>query len=721
MYEIPYTGNLSWLVDNTILYVRHGSHAYGLNGPGSDEDFKGVAIPPMRYFLGFSKRFDQTEIKTDMIDATIYGIKKFFKLASECNPNIIETLWVEPEDQMLVTQVGERLIDIREEFLSKRALHTFTGYAMSQLKRIKLHRRWLLEPPTHQPTRCEFGLPDKPVMHQNQMDAALSMISKKVDNWEMNLQDFNPPQRQFIMDLFGKILSEMSVNQNEKWRRAADLMGFESNFLQVLEKEKQYRYARNEWRSFQNWKKNRNPARAAKEAKFGYDCYTDDTEFLTDNGWKHYDDITEGDQLATVYLGDATQRKYLGIEYQSFVDRYEANYSGPLYSFRAYHFDVTVTPNHRMLYRYVSRKNNKADTNVQFGQAATVPDSFEFIRRVSPRTHAFRQKDVFEGITLPSAAYLTLMGWYLSDGCMMFNAAGKPKAIRISQKVGAKLAWKMGRFASDHKNKISISIATYLQKPTAWRPYEIDERVMIAYGKEFALRMFNDCGALKDKHIPRWAFGLTKRLLEKLLYALIDGDGTDRKNGSFVYYASLKQLADDVQEAALFAGWETSLNGPYGPYESNPEAPPMYQVHLRPNVSQFKRLVRGTNVTKRAVTDQRIVCFTVPNETLIVRKNGYIGVHGNSKHALHLVRLLCSAEEVLTTGKVIVKRPNRDELLSVLNGEWKYEELIEWAATKEAAAVAAAKVSKLPHGADQYALDAYCQWLVSSHERQRNA
>ena len=34
---------------------------------------------------------------------------------------------------------------------------------------------------------------------------------------------------------------------------------------------------------------------------------------------------------------------------------------------------------------------------------------------------------------------------------------------------------------------------------------------------------------------------------------------------------------------------------------------------------------------------------------------------------------------VLTTGKVIVKRPDREELLAIRNGAWSYEKLMEFA------------------------------------------
>ena len=46
----------------------------------------------------------------------------------------------------------ERLVEVRDSFLSKRAKHTFSGYALSQLKRINTHYRWLKNPPPAAPT-----------------------------------------------------------------------------------------------------------------------------------------------------------------------------------------------------------------------------------------------------------------------------------------------------------------------------------------------------------------------------------------------------------------------------------------------------------------------------------------------------------------------------------------------------------------------------------------
>lgn len=116
----------------------HGSRAYGTNIEGSDVDEKGFAIlTDPKYYLGFS-RFDQKDSGwSDGFDRSIYDIRKFFKLASACNPNIIEVLFVEDEDILEITPIGRRVRDMRYEFLSKKAAKTFGGYAINQIRLLR--------------------------------------------------------------------------------------------------------------------------------------------------------------------------------------------------------------------------------------------------------------------------------------------------------------------------------------------------------------------------------------------------------------------------------------------------------------------------------------------------------------------------------------------------------------------------------------------------------
>lgn len=219
--------------DRTIMLVRHGSHAYGTNTPESDEDFKGVCIPTKDHFLGFMNTFEQHESMASKtgtgVDSVIYSLAKFAKLAADCNPNIIEVLHVDDSDVVKIDQFGEHLRSIRDHFISKKAKHTFSGYAHAQLKRIKTHRSWLLNPPLIEPTRKEFGLSETMKVSQSELGAFEQLMNEQ---------------------------GEINVSRD---------------VMTLFLRERDYQTKRAQFDQYVNWKKTRNPKRAFIEEKHGYD------------------------------------------------------------------------------------------------------------------------------------------------------------------------------------------------------------------------------------------------------------------------------------------------------------------------------------------------------------------------------------------------------------------------------------------------------------------
>lgn len=218
----------------TIFFVRHGSHAYGTNIATSDEDFKGVAIAPRDCYLGFVKTFEQHEhmgSKTDGVDSVVYAINKFAKLAADSNPNIIEVLNVAESDIISMDEFGEELRSMRDDFLSKRAKHTFSGYATAQLKRIKLHKGWHDKGRAPEmPKRSAFGLPE------------------------------------------GKQLSKSDFGiLNEVYEGDSGVFDEASKVANLFLREKAYKAAMDNYNSELEWLKNRNESRAALEKQHGFD------------------------------------------------------------------------------------------------------------------------------------------------------------------------------------------------------------------------------------------------------------------------------------------------------------------------------------------------------------------------------------------------------------------------------------------------------------------
>lgn len=270
-WDKQYRGNLTWLRNNTIYLTRHGSHAYGTNIESSDLDIKGIAVPPSQYFLGFMNKFEQAESKEP--DLVIYDIRKFIGLAADCNPNICEALFTDEEDHLLVTPAAKLIFEKRQLFVTKKAKHTFSGYSAAQMKRIRGHYQWLKNPPpVAPPTRAEFGLPERMTIPRDIMLAAESAIKHKLETWDIDLEPLDPATRILIQGQMASMLAELQLTSDEQYRAAGRSIGLDDNYLVVLDKERSYRARQNDWSRYQEWKRSRNPARAAIEEKFGYDC-----------------------------------------------------------------------------------------------------------------------------------------------------------------------------------------------------------------------------------------------------------------------------------------------------------------------------------------------------------------------------------------------------------------------------------------------------------------
>lgn len=128
------------MAENLIVKHRSGSHAYGTNIATSDEDYRGIfAADPVNIVTPFFPVRESTDVSEE--DTKLYELAHFMKLCLECNPNIIETLWVDEEDITLTSVAYQHLRDNREAMLSSKVAFTYSGYAISQLKRLKQSKK----------------------------------------------------------------------------------------------------------------------------------------------------------------------------------------------------------------------------------------------------------------------------------------------------------------------------------------------------------------------------------------------------------------------------------------------------------------------------------------------------------------------------------------------------------------------------------------------------
>ena len=263
--------DLTWVKDNTIYLTKHGSHCYGTNRPDSDLDLRGICIPPKKYYFGALNGFEQS-ISNAPVDITVFALNKFIKLAMDNNPNALEIIFTNPEDQLFVSPVGQSLLDIRDSFLSKKARFTLAGYARSQLKRIHTHRRWLLNPILNKPERKDFDLPENHrLIPEHQLLEIEAAIRKVLDDWQPDTTGMeNDVAIKFKNELFD-ILVDLKINHDDMDLYAARYLGLDDNLVDAFKKERQYKLALRDWKNYKEWEQSRNKARAELEANFHYD------------------------------------------------------------------------------------------------------------------------------------------------------------------------------------------------------------------------------------------------------------------------------------------------------------------------------------------------------------------------------------------------------------------------------------------------------------------
>lgn len=282
------------LRSHTILLTVRGSRAYGLHRPDSDVDVGGIATPPRAVLFGLANRFEQAEgdeiavflddLRPDeravaastKLEGTVYELRKFLALAVDANPNMFDLLFARDEELRRLTPLGRRLREAREGFLSAAVRHTFAGYAAAQLRRIRGHRKWLLDPPKGPPTRAAYGLAEVPQVPKEQLLAAEAAIRAEMAGWDVEDGGTAPATRIALQNHVATWLAEVSValglgGDDPRWLAAATRIGLDANLVHVLQQERSYEAAARGWRQYQDWLRSRNPARAALEAAHGYD------------------------------------------------------------------------------------------------------------------------------------------------------------------------------------------------------------------------------------------------------------------------------------------------------------------------------------------------------------------------------------------------------------------------------------------------------------------
>jgi uncharacterized protein len=140
-------GDRDIALGNEILRGVVGSTAHGTAIEGQDDrDEMAVFVEPAEFVCGlvpcdhYIYRDQPEGVRSGPgdLDLTMYSLRKFSRLATQGNPSVVILLWL-PE-YVGRNALGERLVGIREAFISRESGQRFLGYLLAQKLKLKGER-----------------------------------------------------------------------------------------------------------------------------------------------------------------------------------------------------------------------------------------------------------------------------------------------------------------------------------------------------------------------------------------------------------------------------------------------------------------------------------------------------------------------------------------------------------------------------------------------------
>jgi hypothetical protein len=389
-------------------------------------------------------------------------------------------------------------------------------------------------------------------------------------------------------------------------------------------------------------------------------CYDKDTEVLTKNGWFYFDDVKNNKEVEIATYNKETRT----IEYQKPIETHQYDFDGEMVTFNGKHIDVCVTPNHMMLASMRQWNNdqlNYGHIGFEKVRADNVIENTKFIVSANwngeiPEKLPYKESQYLKHLSLEE--YLKFIGFYLSEGGLKIYK-DVINGVHVSQSENSPCFEEIKEIIYKVANSKHVTEHIDNRREFANYQFVINDS---DFGREISLIYGKNSG---EKKIPKWILNLPKKELSIILDTLMKGDGTTRfinGNFKFVYSTVSKQLSDDVQEIIFKLGYNPKIS--LEKLSTNNEnCNDIYRIFWTANNifnNQECRTIKDRNIGR--VSYAGIVwCFTVPNGYFVTRRNGKIGIHGNSGKVLQVQPEYEHIDQEILDGLMINK--------ALLNGE----------------------------------------------------
>jgi len=317
-------------------------------------------------------------------------------------------------------------------------------------------------------------------------------------------------------------------------------------------------------------------------SRWGGQCVSEDTEVLTDCGWKRYNEVEKVDKIATFNL------KTEKIEWFKPERTTVYDYDGDLICLKNRTQEQLVTPNHKVV-----RKKFNSD---EF-ELIEAKNLFKFKTPILVPTvsETASEKEIDENL-------LKLCAWLVSEGT-------------FSESRG-----RVSLYQSEKNEKNCVEIRGCLNN----LDFSWDETKRIhGYAKEPVIRFrLGQASSRKvrerinSKKIPEVIKTLSKKQIKLFIDTYIKGDGHIEEKGRIRISTKNEELRDQIQELCTLCG--------YGTTTCLRKYNKVWQINIIRNSI--------TDITKIFYVKYKgkVWCPTTKNGTFIARRKGKVFITGNS-------------------------------------------------------------------------------------------
>ncbi|NCU41857.1 MAG: hypothetical protein EOM19_04010 [Candidatus Moranbacteria bacterium] len=353
-------------------------------------------------------------------------------------------------------------------------------------------------------------------------------------------------------------------------------------------------------------------------------CFKDDTEVLTENGWKLIKNVDIGEK---VYSYNKINTE---IELKSVISTFNKYYEGEMYRFKSKSIDMTVTPNHKML-AYRSMGANRY-YDLEEIEAKDLYDKHFRLLKFGGINNIGEKPMLIDGFD--SKYFLLLIGIIIGDGCVTASnrridiscpreKQSHPIIIECLNKLGLKINY-AGKDKHHNCERFYIYSSSFKKI--------IDKYIQ---------------GKSPYKRIDRSLLNLHPDLLKYIYKGLMITDGHSKQN---IFFTSSIGLASDFQELCFKLGYGATISETDNIGEKAPNGITNFKEYSisitqytikrdksKPRFNHHRKEKNAATVEKINNYKGNVVCIEVEdNHTMFIRDNNRCCWSGNSSSQLVL-------------------------------------------------------------------------------------